>query len=36
MHLDLDRTQSGPLTMELFSTVHVAKQWRHGSAEEEE
>ena len=30
MHLGLGQTQSGPLTMELISTVHVVEQWRHG------
>jgi len=30
MHLGLGQTQSGPLTMELISTVHVAEQCRHG------
>ena len=40
MHLGLGRTRfdafrfgSGPLTMELISTVHVAEQWRHGEVQ---
>ena len=40
MYLGLGRTRfdafrfgSGPLTMELISTVHVAEQWRHGEVQ---
>jgi len=30
---DAFRFGSGPLTMELISTVHIAEQWRHGEVQ---